>query len=118
MNCRHNYYKMDADSGDMTEKELLPNVGCTIRVTKWASFHLNYSHDFRVPSIHDMLTTASGKYPPFLGGGGYEIIPNMGLKPESSKNREIGVTLHSKNLDTKGNWWLRVNQTVNSKELK
>ncbi len=106
---RYNYYKMDADSGDMTEKELLPNVGCTIRATKWASFHLNYSHDFRAPSIHDMFTTASGQYPPFLGGGGYEIIPNMDLKPESSKNREIGITLHSKNLNTIGNWRLRIN---------
>ncbi len=106
---RYNHYKMDAGSGDMTKQELLPNTGCTIRATKWAWFHLNYSHDFRAPSIHDMFTTASSAYPPWFEGAGYEILPNIDLKPESSKNKEIGLTLHSKNLDTKADWRFRVN---------
>lgn len=101
---RYNHYEMDADSGDMTEDKLLPSLGITARANHWLSFHLNYSHDFRAPSIDDMFTTYYDYF-----GLPMDLIPNPDLKPESSKSKEIGLTLHSKNLNSTADWRVRLN---------
>lgn len=86
---RYNYYKMDSDDNpDVTENTLLPSIGATYHATDWLALHANYSHDFRAPSIDDLYTTAYGLYP------GMDIIANPDLKPESSRNKEVGFTLH------------------------
>lgn len=87
---RYNYYKMDSDNNpNVNESTLLPSLGATYHATDWLALHANYSHDFRAPSIDDLYTTAYGLYP------NMDIIANPALKPESSRNKELGFTLHN-----------------------
>lgn len=96
---RYNHYKMDSDNGvSTTEKELLPSIGATLHANDWLSLHANYSHDFRAPSIDDLFTEL---YNPHFQ---IDIVANPDLKPESSRNREVGVTFHSRNLATTADW--------------
>lgn len=87
---RYNYYKMDSDNNpNVNESTLLPSLGVTYRATDWLALHANYSHDFRAPSIDDLYTTAYEPWP------NMDIIANPALKPESSRNKELGFTLHN-----------------------
>lgn len=85
---RYNRYKMDSQNNpDVSQSSFLPGVGVTWHIADWLLLHANYSRDFRAPSIDDLYTTAYGMYP------GMDIIANPNLKAESSRSRDVGLTL-------------------------
>ncbi|WP_461534916.1 TonB-dependent receptor domain-containing protein [Spongorhabdus nitratireducens] len=92
---RQNQYRMTSSAnGDVKRNDLLPSAGVTYRATDWLSLHANYSEDFRAPTVDELYTTKRYDNAPI------DIIANPNLKPETSKNKEYGLTLHHAGLFT------------------
>jgi hemoglobin/transferrin/lactoferrin receptor protein len=76
----------DANSNDRSSDRLSPKLSVAWRVTNWAQPYVAYAEAFRAPSLTEL----------YVGGThfpGNVFVPNPDLRPEVSKNKELGLNL-------------------------
>lgn len=74
-----------------TDNRINPKIGTVLKVTDWLFVESNYSAGFRPPTFTEMF--ASGPHFP-----GAAFIPNFDLKPEKSRNFEVGFRVKKDHL--------------------
>jgi hemoglobin/transferrin/lactoferrin receptor protein len=76
---------------EVTNSQLSPKVGGVFRVTDFLYLEANYAEGFRSPAFQDLYI--SGTHFP-----GAIFLPNPELKPEKSRNVDVGLRLRSAGL--------------------
>jgi len=71
-----------------------PRVSVNIDPVKWIGFYGLYAEAFRAPALNELYV--SGTHFP-----GNSFIPNPNLRPETARNREVGVNIKFDDLLTK-----------------
>lgn len=82
------YYRAPGSSAvgrSLSEGRLSPRIGAQWDAAKWISVYALYAEAFRAPSLSELYV--SGTHFP-----GNFFVPNPNLKPETGKNKEVGVT--------------------------
>ncbi|WP_345931006.1 TonB-dependent hemoglobin/transferrin/lactoferrin family receptor [Tistrella arctica] len=72
-----------------------PSISVAYAVTPWLNAYASYAEAFRAPSLTELY--ASGEHFP-----GNNFKPNPDLRPETAKNKEIGLTLSESDVLTSG----------------
>ena len=75
-----------AGQDDVTDSHLSPKLGGVFRVTDFLYLQANYAEGFRSPAFQDLYI--SGSHFP-----GAIFLPNPALKPEKSRNVDVGLRL-------------------------
>ena len=77
-----------AGEDDATGSQLSPKVGGVVRVTHYLYLEANYAEGFRSPAFQDLYI--DGTHFP-----GAIFVPNPQLKPERSRNVDVGLRLRA-----------------------
>lgn len=77
-----------AGHDDVTDSHLSPKLGGVFKVTDFLYLEANYAEGFRSPAFQDLYI--SGTHFP-----GAIFLPNPELKPEKSRNMDVGLRLRS-----------------------
>ena len=80
-----------AGHDDVSNSHLSPKVGGVLRVTDFLYVEANYAEGFRAPAFQDLYI--SGTHFP-----GAIFLPNPELKPEKSRNVDVGLRLRAAGL--------------------
>lgn len=85
---RWDRFEQRSDSGlnDHSLDRLSPKITLAYRVTDWLQPYFSYAEAFRAPSLTELYV--SGQHFP-----GNTFLPNPNLKPETSRNFEVGANL-------------------------
>lgn len=84
---RWDYLVQNADGQpEVTDGELNPKIGGTLKITDSLFVEANYAEGFRAPNFGELFI--SGTHFP-----GAIFVPNTALKPEKSQNIDVGVRL-------------------------
>ena len=77
-----------AGQDEVTDSHLSPKIGGVFKVTDFLYLEANYAEGFRSPAFQDLYI--SGIHFP-----GAIFLPNPALKPETSRNMDVGLRLRS-----------------------
>jgi hemoglobin/transferrin/lactoferrin receptor protein len=98
---RYDQYDLKGANGVGSDGERVSPKG-TLGVTPFNGFTVygTYAEGYRAPALTE--TIASGFHPPFASfpgaPDGFQFVPNLTLRPEIGKNKEVGVNLKYDNL--------------------
>ena len=79
---------------DLDASHFSPRVSVTVEPVKWLNIYGLYAEAFRAPALNELYV--SGSHFP-----GNLFIPNPLLRPETARNREVGVNFKFDDLATK-----------------
>lgn len=86
---RWDWFRNDPRSGaTTTDSKLSPKIGSVLQVTDFLYLEANYAHGFRAPNFGELFV--SGTHFP-----GSVFVPNPDLKPEKSKNIDVGFRIRT-----------------------
>lgn len=89
---RWDHFANDADGQpDVTESQVSPKIGGVLKVTDFLYLEANYAEGFRTPTFGELFI-AGTHFP------GAIFVPNPNLKPEKSKNIDVGVRIRRERL--------------------
>ena len=89
---RWDRYENDADGhSDISEDRVSPKIGGVLKVTDFLYVEANYAEGFRAPNFGELFI-AGTHFP------GAVFVPNPDLKPEKSRNVDVGVRLRRERL--------------------
>lgn len=84
---RYDRFDREADGLDSKSDDAVsPSISVAYAVTPWLKAYASYAEAFRAPSLTELYAT--GQHFP---GNNFEANPD--LRPETAKNKEIGLTL-------------------------
>lgn len=92
LGARFDRYEQSADGqSGRSDSRVSPKASLAWQVTEWLAPYVAYTEAFRAPGLTELYAT--GVHFPVFPGFFNFFVPNPDLRPETAKNKEVGVNL-------------------------
>ncbi len=93
---RYDRFDLSAANGGSSGDRLSPKITVGVTPLQGIQPYVSYAEGYRAPAVTEAFVT--GQHPFFGPGSNFIFLPNLALRPETGKNKELGLNLKYDNV--------------------
>jgi len=93
---RYDRYDLSGGTGGSSGDRLSPKFTVGVTPVQGIQPYVSYAEGYRAPAVTEAFVT--GQHPFFGPGSNFIFLPNLALRPEIGKNKEVGLNLKHDNI--------------------